>query len=76
MSEPTIDPYQWLHDVGELSWDDVNAIAAVLHAGGFAIATVDPQSDPDILENDLRELDGAKPAEMARRLVERGWRHE
>jgi hypothetical protein len=29
----------------------------------------------DRLENDIRELAGAEPAELARRLVERGWTH-
>jgi len=27
----------------------------------------------DQLENDIRELRGAEPAELAKRLVERGW---
>jgi hypothetical protein len=30
------DPYQWLHD-NSFSWDDVNAIAAILDHAGFAI---------------------------------------
>ena len=30
------DPWTWLHD-NDFSWDDVNAIAAVLGAGGFQV---------------------------------------
>jgi hypothetical protein len=33
---PHYDPWQWLHD-NDFSWDDVNAIAAILDAGGFDI---------------------------------------
>ena len=29
----------------------------------------------DRLENDIRELAGSSPAELARRLTERGWAH-
>lgn len=37
MSEPeTEDPWIWLHD-NDFSWDDVNAISAVLWDGGFEV---------------------------------------
>lgn len=34
--QPERDAWHWLHDNG-FSWDDVNAIAAVLEAGGYDI---------------------------------------
>jgi hypothetical protein len=33
---PGTDPWQWLHD-NQFSWDDVNAIASILAAGGWDI---------------------------------------
>jgi hypothetical protein len=36
-------------------------------------ARADVPADPDVLENDIRELHGAPPGELARRLIERGW---
>lgn len=38
-----------------------------------ARATV-PAEDADRLENDIRELRGANPGELAARLIARGWR--
>ena len=32
------DPWEWLHD-NDFSWDEVNAIAVVLDAGGFDIVS-------------------------------------
>lgn len=32
-----------------------------------------PTPQTEALENDIRELHGAEPAELARRLIERGW---
>jgi hypothetical protein len=45
------DPYQWLHD-NDFSWDDVNAIAAILEAGGFAITL--PEADTISDDRDAR----------------------
>ena len=53
------DPWQWLHDNG-FAWDDVNAIAAILAAGGFDIMPVQVEQ----LADDVRFVGGGgKPSD-------------